>query len=149
MANVGASHAEVVRKQQRRRIIFGIVLASIGIHVAAGIVAGIVIIARFLAEPTAEFKVTKDIRLPVQDREHRMNMAAFDGMAPKPSFTDKLQSLRPSPLTLPEVPKMSMGELLPLDPAEILADQVTTLTGTAGLGSDLAPGVVGSGGTGK
>jgi hypothetical protein len=148
MATVVASHAEVSRKQQRRRIIFVIVLASVGIHVAAGIIAGIVIIARFLAEPAAEFKVTKDIRLPVQDREHRMNMAAFDGMAPKPSFTDKLQSLRPGPLALPEVPKMPVDELLPLDPAEILADQVATLTGTAGLGSGLAAGVAGNRGSG-
>jgi hypothetical protein len=42
-----------------------IVLASVGIHVAAGIIAGIVIIARFFAEPAAEFKVTQDIRVPV------------------------------------------------------------------------------------
>jgi hypothetical protein len=86
---------EVFRKQQRRRMIFIVVLASVGIHVIAGIVAGIIIVARFLAEPPAEFKVAKDIRLPVQDREHKMNMAAFDGMAPKPSL-DKLQSLRPA-----------------------------------------------------
>ena len=148
MATVVASPSEVFRKQQRRRVVFMIVLASVGIHVAVGIIAGIVIIARFLAEPAAEFKVTKDIRVPVQDREHRMNMAAFDGMAAKPSFTDKLQSLRPGPLPLPEVPKVPMDQLLPLDPAEILADQVATLTSTAGLGSGLAPGAAGSGGTG-
>lgn len=142
-----ASASEVFRKQQRRRMIIVVVLASVGIHVIAGIVAGIIIVARFLAEPPAEFKVTKDIRLPVQDREHKMNMAAFDGMAPKPSFTDKLQSLRPSPLALPELPKISMDQLLPLDPAEILADQVAALAGSDGLGSGLAPGAAGTSGT--
>ena len=146
MGAIVVSSPEIVRQQQRRRMIVIVVLASVGIHVAAGIIAGIVIIARFLAEPAAEFTVTKDIRVPVQDREHRMNMAAFDGMAPKPSFTDKLQSLRPAPLALPELPKVPMDQLLPLDPAEILADQVATLTGTAGLGSGLAPGATGSGG---
>jgi hypothetical protein len=148
MAAIVASNPETVRQEQRRRIVLVVVLASVGIHVAAGIIAGIVIIARFLAEPAAEFTVTKDIRVPVQDREHSMNMAAFDGMAPKPSFTDKLQSLRPGPLALPEVPKLPLDELLPLDPAEILADQVATLTGTAGLGSGMAAGVVGGGGPG-
>ena len=146
MASTVAFGPEILRKQQRRRIIFMVVLASLGIHVVAGIVAGIVIIARFFAEPSAEFTVTKDIRIPAQDREHRMNMAAFDGMAPKPSFTDKLQSLRPGPISLPELPKVPMDQLLPLDPAEILADQVTTLAGTAGLGSGIAPGAAGSGG---
>ena len=149
MTTIVASNPEIVRQQQRRRIIFAVVLASVGIHVAAGIIAGIVIIARFFAEPAAEFTVTKDIRVPVQDREHKMNMAAFDGMAPKPSFTDKLQSLRPGPIALPEIPKVPMDQLLPLDPAEILADQVATLTGTAGLGSGVAPGVAGSGGPAK
>ncbi len=146
MAAIVASDPEIVRQQQRRRIIFAVVLASVGIHVAAGIIAGIVIIARFFAEPSAEFTVTKDIRVPVQDREHKMNMAAFDGMASKPSFTDKLQSLRPGPIALPEIPKVPLDQLLPLDPAEILADQVATLTGTAGLGSGVAPGAAGSGG---
>jgi hypothetical protein len=148
VAAIVASNPETVRQEQRRRIVLVVVLASVGIHVAAGIIAGIVIIARFLAEPVAEFTLTKDIRVPVQDREHSMNMAAFDGMAPKPSFTDKLQSLRPGPLALPEVPKLPLDELLPLDPAEILADQVATLTGTAGLGSGMAAGVVGGGGPG-
>lgn len=142
-----ASASEAFRKQQRKRIILAVVLASVGIHVIAAIVAGIVIVARFLTEPQAEFKVTKDIRIPVQDREHQMNMAAFDGMAPKPSFTDKLQSLRPGPLALPELPKVPMDQLLPLDPAEILADQVAALAGSDGLGSGLAPGAAGTGGT--
>ena len=145
-ATVGSA-SEAFRKQQRKRIILAVVLASVGIHVIAAIVAGIVIVARFLAEPPAEFKVTKDIRIPVQDRDHKMNMAAFDGMAPKPSFTDKLQSLRPGPLALPELPKVPIGQLLPLDPAEILADQVAALAGSDGIGSGLAPGAAGAGGT--
>jgi hypothetical protein len=142
-----ASASEILRKQQRKRLILIVVLASVGIHVIAGIVAGIIIVARFLAEPPAEFKVTKDIRIPAQDREHKMNMAAFDGMAPQPSFTDKLQSLRPGPLALPELPEVPIDQLLPLDPAEILADQVAALAGSAGLGSGIAPGAMGAAGT--
>ncbi|HEY5813908.1 MAG TPA: hypothetical protein VIT23_14785, partial [Terrimicrobiaceae bacterium] len=146
-STVGAV-SEIFRKQQRKRLILMVVAASIGVHLVAGTIAGIVIVARFLTAPPAEFKLTKDIRIAAQDREHKMNMAAFDGMAAKPSFTDKLQSLRPSPLALPELPKVPMDQLLPLDPAEILADQVTALSGSAGLGSGIGSGVAGSGGTG-
>jgi hypothetical protein len=139
--------AEIVRLQHRRRIILTVVLVSVGIHVIAAIVAGIVIVARYLAEPPVEFKVPKDIRIPAEEREHKMNMAAFDGMAPKPSFTDKMQSLRPAALALPELPRIPMDQLLPLDPAEILTDAVAALTGPGGAGSGIGPGAGGGGGS--
>ncbi|HEY5706393.1 MAG TPA: hypothetical protein VIS96_12540 [Terrimicrobiaceae bacterium] len=142
-----AISSETVRLRHRRRIIMTVVLASIGIHVIAAVVAGIVIVARYLAEPPAEFKAAKDIRLPAEEREHKMNMAAFDGMAPKPSFTDKLQSLRPADLALPELPRAPMDQLLPLDPAEILTDQVAALTGPGGPGSGIGLGAGGAGGS--
>ena len=138
--------ARTLRLQERRRIILTVVLVSVGVHAIAAIVAGIVIVARYLAEPPAEFKVAKDIRLPAEEREHKMNMAAFDGMAPKPSFTDKLQSLRPAALALPELPRIPIDQLLPLDPAEILTDEVAALTGPGGPGSAIAVGAGGVGG---
>ena len=138
--------ARTLRLQQRRRIILTVVLVSVGVHAIAAIVAGIVIVARYLAAPPAEFKVAKDIRLPAEEREHKMNMAAFDGMAPKPSFTDKLQSLRPAALALPELPRIPIDQLLPLDPAEILTDEVAALTGPGGPGSAIAVGAGGVGG---
>ena len=61
-------------------------------------------------------------------------------------FTDKLQSLRPGPLALPELPAVPMDQLLPLNPAEILADEVAALTGAAGVGSGIASGAAGIGG---
>jgi hypothetical protein len=143
---VSGAITEALRIQQRRRIILTVVLVSVGVHAVAAIVAGIVIVARFLAEPPAEFKVSKDVRLPAEEREHRMNMAAFDGMAPKPSFTDKMQSLRPAALALPEVPTIPIDQLLPLDPAEILTDEVAALTGPGGPGSAAALGAGGVGG---
>ena len=141
------SRAETVRLQHRKRVILTVILISVGIHVIVGIIAGIVIVARYLTEPAAEFKVTKDIRIPAEEREHKMNMAAFDGMAPKPSFTDKMQSLRPAALALPELPRIPMDQMLPLDPAEILADQVAALTGPGGAGSGIGLGAGGGGGS--
>jgi hypothetical protein len=140
------STARSRRWHQRKRIVLTVALVSVGVHIVAAIVAGIVIVARYLTEPPAEFKVMKDIRLPVQEREHKMNMAAFDGLASKPSFTDKLQTLRPAALALPELPAVPVGQMLPLDPAEMLADQVATLMGPGGAGSGIGMGAAGGGG---
>jgi hypothetical protein len=136
------------QKKRIRRIIITVILVSIGIHVAAGIIAGVVIVARYLAEPPAEFKATRDIRLPAKQREHKMNMAAFDGMTPKPSFNDRMQSIRPAAFALPELPKMPMDQMLPLDPSAIVSDQVSSLVGTAGTGGGGGDGSGGLGGTG-
>lgn len=136
------------QKKRIRRIIITVILISVGIHIAAGIVAGVVIVARYLTEPPAEFKATRDIRLPAKQREHKMNMASFDGMAPKPSFNDKMQSIRPTAFALPELPKMDMDQMLPLDPGEIVSDQASSLAGTGGLGNGIGTGGSGGGGFG-
>ena len=136
------------QKKRIRRIVIAVVLISLGVHVAAGIVAGVVIVARYLTDPPAEFKATRDIRLPAKQREHKMNMASFDGMASKPSFNDKMRSIRPTAFALPELPKMDMDQMLPLDPSEIVSDQVSSLAGTGGLGNGLGTGGSGGGGAG-
>ena len=136
------------QRKRIRRVVIAVILISLGIHIVAGLVAGAVIVARYLTEPPAEFKATRDIRLPAKQREHRMNMAALDAMATKPSFNDKMQSLRPAAFALPELPKMDMDQMLPLDPSEIVSDQVASLVGTGGLGSGLGVGGSGGGGFG-
>lgn len=134
-------------RARRRRLILVILLIVVGLHVLAGIVAGIFVVARYIFPPPATFEVKRDLRLPAKQREHRMNMAAFDAMTPKPSFTDKMQSLRPAPFALPDLPKVPLDQMLPLDPAALVSDQVTALAGTAGFGSGGA-GVSGLGGLG-
>ncbi len=135
-------------KSRRRRLIIAIVLVALAVHVIGGIGAGVWVIARYIFPPPATFEVKKDIRLPAKQREHRMNMAAFDAMTPKPTFNDKMQSLRPAPFSLPELPKMPMDQMVPLDPSAIVSDQVSSLVGTAGSGGG-GTGGGGLGGTGS
>ena len=139
---------EIERKKRRRRVIVSVITISVAIHAVAGIIAGIVIVARYLTPPPAEFKAVKTVQLAAQEREHKMNMASFDGAAPKPSFNDKIQSIRPTAFALPDLPKVPLDQMLPLDPSAIVSDQVASLTGTAGLGSGTGTGVGGMGGTG-
>lgn len=135
-------------KKRRRNLIVTIIIAVVVLHVVFGLVAGVLVIAKYIFPPPATFVVKKDIRLPAKQREHKMNMAAFDAMTPKPSFNDKMQSLRPAPFSLPELPKMPMDQTLPLDPSAIISDQVSSLVGTAGQGGGGA-GAGGLGGTGS
>ncbi len=134
-------------KSRRRRLIIGILLGVVAIHVAAGIIAGAVVVAKYFFPPAASFEVKRDIRLPAKQREHRMNMAAFDALTPKPTFNDKMQSLRPTAFSLPDLPKLPLDQMLPLDPSEIVSDQVASLSGAAGLGTG-GTGLKGGGGLG-
>lgn len=148
MAGIEAFLDEAAQtRRRRRRLIVTILLVVVGLHVLGGIVAGALVVARYIFPPPATFEIKKDIRLPAKQREHKMNMAAFDAMTPKPTFNDKLQSLRPAPFALPELPKLPMDQMLPLDPSAIVSDQVSSLVGTAGLGGG-GDGAGGLGGTG-
>ncbi len=136
------------QKKRRRNLIVTILLAVVAIHALAGLGAGLFVVARYFMSPPAQFEVKKDIRLPAKEREHKMNMAEFDAMTPKPSFNDKMASTRPTDFALPELPKIPMDQMLPLDPGAIVSDAVSSLVGTSGLGGG-GQGAGGLGGTGE
>ncbi len=139
---------DVQQRKRLRKLVVKIILIVIALHVGFGVIAGILVVARYLLPPPATFEIQKDIRLPAKEREHKMNMAEFDAMTPKPSFNDRLQSLRPSDFALPELPKVPMDQMLPLDPSAIVSDQVSSMVGTAGMG-DGGDGGSGMGGGGN
>jgi hypothetical protein len=138
-----------VRTTRRRRLIGSIIFGSVVAHVILLVVFGIWIVAKQFQDPEATFDVVQKIKIPVQTPEHRMNMAQHEAMTPKPSFTDKLVSTRPAEIALPELPQVDMDQILPLDPSELVTDQLTTLAGTAGLGSGQGSGQLGGGGKGS
>lgn len=136
-------------KKQRRGLIGSVILGAILVHAIGLFVAGLFIVARYFAEPQATFEVPREIRIPVQSREHKMTMARHEAVAPKPTFNDRLVSTRPTNLALPEMPKIDLNQLLPLDPGEIISDQINSLVGSSGLGSGVGSGSLGSGGVGN
>jgi len=135
-------------KNKTRQVVILIILVSVGLHVGAAIVAGIFIVARYFREPVVEFKATKDVRLPAKKREAKMNMASLDAIAPKPTFTDRMQSSRPTAFSLPEMPSMPMDQMIPLDPAQLVSDQISSLANVSALGSGSGTGETGGGGFG-
>lgn len=132
----------------RRRLVVTIILISIGIHAAAAIVAGIVVVARYFAEAPAEFKTTKDVRIPAKKREAKMNMASLDAIAPKPTFSDKMQSSRPTAFSLPDIPNLPLDQMLPLDPSQLISDQMASLSNVEAMGSGSGTASAGAGGFG-
>ncbi len=136
---------------RHRGIKFTVILIAIGIHALALFLAGIYVVVRYFAEPKALFTMpAKEFRIPVQTREHKMTVAKNEAMAPKPSFNDRLVSTRPTAFSLPEMPKINMEQLLPLDPSEIVSDQINGMVGGSGLGSGSGTGSgLGSGGMGS
>ena len=135
-------------KKRRLRMVLSILIGVVLLHVAAGLVAGIFIVAKYIFPPPANFVVKKDVRLPAKKREHKMNMAAFDAMAPKPTLSDKMQSTRPTAFSLPDVPDMPLDQMLPLDPSQLVADQMASLSNTEALGAVSGAAAAGSGGFG-
>ncbi len=135
-------------KKRRIRMVVSIIIGVILLHVAAGVVAGVFIVARYIFPPPANFVVKKDIRLPAKKREQKMNMAAVDAIAPKPTLSDKMQSSRPTAFSLPDVPDMPLDQMLPLDPSQLLADNMSSMSNSEALGSASGAGAAGGGGFG-
>ncbi|MBJ7258320.1 MAG: hypothetical protein JHD33_02190, partial [Chthoniobacterales bacterium] len=120
---------QVAARLRRRRLIISVLVVSLAIHVAGGIGAGIWIVARFFLPPTATFEVKKEIRIAAEEREHRMNMAEFDAGQPKPSFTDKMSTARPTEFALPDLPVIPVDTATTVDPSDIVSDQLAGLGG--------------------
>lgn len=135
---------------QRRGLIVSILIGSVGVHAVGLVLFGLLQIAAYFKEPEATFTVeAKRITIPAPTREHRMNMAQHMAMAPKPVFREKLISIRPTAFALPDLPKMPIDQMVPLDPAELVSDQVESLAGAAGLGLGRGMGLKGGDGKGK
>ncbi len=135
---------------KQRGLIATIIIGTVLIHVGALVLFGLWVVARQFSKPEAVFEVKQTLKVPIQKTpEHRMNTAAHEAAAPKPVFQDKLISTRPAKFALPDIPKLDLKQMLPLDPSELVSDQVTSLVGTAGFGLGGGAGLSGSGGLGK
>lgn len=136
--------------KRRRRLIVSVIIGSIIVHLIGLAAFGIWVVAQYFQDPPAEFIVQKkSLIIPPKTPEHKMNMAKHEAMTPKPTFSDKIISTRPMKFSLPDLPKVPVEQMLPLDPSDLISDQVNSLVGKAGMGSGLGSGKSGGGGTGS
>ncbi|MFN0129433.1 MAG: hypothetical protein ACKV19_22435 [Verrucomicrobiales bacterium] len=139
---------ETRERARRRGVVSAVILVAVVVHGVGLVIAAVVVVARIFSEPEATFEVAKEYRIPVKTREHRMAMARHEAVAPRPTFSDRLVSLRPTPFALPEMPVLDLNQILPLDASGLVSDHVGSLVGSAGWGSGLGSGGLGGGGTG-
>ena len=104
-----------------RKSIAGAVVASIVIHGVLAVIAGVWVIATYFKSEPPKFVAPPlpKIKVQPQTKQHRMNLAAYAGLAAKPTFKARLVSLRPTAFSLPEAPKVSIDNLLTPDPSAI------------------------------
>ena len=91
----------------------------------------------------------KRVQLPAQLREQAISNARHDAAAPRPSFSQRLASKAPAPVTVPAMPEVDLQQMLPLDPSELVSDQISGMIGASGYGRGTGRGPGGGGGTGK
>ncbi|MDF1826113.1 MAG: hypothetical protein P1U68_15815 [Verrucomicrobiales bacterium] len=140
---------EETARSNRRAMIGSIIIGSIAVHAVALVLFGLWTVAKHFSRPEARFEMKKVVKIPPKTPEHKMNVARHEAMAPRPTFNDKLVSTRPTEFALPEMPEVNLDQMLPLDPSELISDQVNGLVGSAALGSGLGQGLSGAGGTGE
>ena len=127
----------------------GGLLVSIAVHGALVGLAVLVVVSRyFQPEEEAVFTPAPRVQLPAQIREHRMNVAKHDSMAPRPSYSRRLAADGPSAIQVPEMPDVDLQQMLPLDPSEMVSDQIAGLIGSSGYGTGTGRGLSGAGGSG-
>ncbi|MFK7851428.1 MAG: hypothetical protein AB8D78_10660 [Akkermansiaceae bacterium] len=136
------------RRKNSRKSVGAALIASVVIHLVIGIIGGVWIIATYINKEETKFVAppTPKIKIPPQTRQHRMNLAAHEALASKPTFQKRLVSLRETAFALPEAPAVNVDNMLTPDPAAIASNIISGLANTAGSGAGMGQG--GSGGNG-
>lgn len=144
-----AERAEAVRESRG----LGSLAVSVLLHAAMILLAVLWVVKRiFLAPEETVFEPpAKRVHLPAQIREQRMSVARHDAMAPRPSYSQRVAASVPSAgaVRVPQMPEMNLSKMLPLDPSELVSDQISGLIGAAGYGRGTGRGLSGGGGTGS
>jgi hypothetical protein len=130
-------------------------LGTLGISIIfhALIIAGAVVfvVSEILIKaPEPEFTAPeKRVQLPAQLREQALSNAKHDAAAPRPSYSQRMASKAPGPVAVPAMPDVDLKQMLPLDPSELVSDQISGMIGASGYGRGTGRGLGGGGGTGK
>jgi hypothetical protein len=127
----------------------GGLLISLAVHAALLSLTLLVVVSRYL-QPAEDpvFTPTQRVLLPAQIREHRMNAARHDASAPRPSYSPRITGSSPSPIAIPPTPEVNVQQMLPLNPSQMVSDQIASLIGSAGEGAGTGQGLSGGAGTG-
>lgn len=152
MANALSSLVELEREKKaaaENRKTLAMAMGIAGAIMVLGVIcAGVFVLVRLLEPPPATFVAKPPVAIPPKILEQKMATAEMEALSAKPTFDDKMASMRPTDFALPDVPPMPMEDMMPLDPSTIVSDSVTSLVGQAGAGMGAGGGLGGAGGFG-
>lgn len=135
-------------KQNLKRLSIMVVIIVVGAHLLAGFLATIWVVASYLIKPEAQFTSVKKIDMKPENRLHRETMQELAKLKPKPVLSNRIQSLKPGAIVLPNLPKAPVNAALPIDMSVTDASQFDGFgqTGTSTTGAEAGGGFFGTSG---
>ncbi len=139
--SAAAKISEFLGKSNNRRIVAGVLLVSLGVHLLAGLGAAIWVIARHFEKPEAIFESRRVVTLTPKIIDPKMASAEFEAAMSKPALDQKIASVREADFALPDVPKLDVQTKVDFDPSLLANSQIDA----AALGFGAATGGGGGG----
>jgi hypothetical protein len=124
-----------VKDPKRRKTILLVLTVSLAIHAFAAVGAAVWVVVKYFNPPPATFVSKPPIKIPPKIQEQKMAAAEFESMSARPSFDDRMSSTRATDFALPDLPKISTEDMIPLDPNSLVSDQISSLISGSGSGS--------------
>lgn len=132
------------REEKRRlRLLWIILLASLGVHVVAGLIFGSIVVFRHIFKKETTFEAPPEIVRTIDPRkiEHKVKVREQQQSSGRPQVQPRLAANKVSQISLPEIDIQSAPV------KDMLQDRITQNFATAGVGTGLGTGA-GSGGLG-
>ncbi len=145
MAANSSNLSAFLGKSNNRKIIVGVVVISIAVHLLGGIGAAVWIVAQYFQEPQAVFESRKIVAIPPKIIDPKLASAEFEAAMSKPTMDLKMMSLRETEFALPDVPMAPAEDTTEFDPSALIESQVDASAIGFGAGAGSGGGGSGSG----
>jgi hypothetical protein len=126
-ASVLVSEERARFRRRVRKVSILVVLIVVGAHLLVGFGAAVWVVARYFEKPKAQFTAVNQVEMKPEETKHRLAMAKVESMQQKKVYNNRIQSLKPSALVLPELPNIPVDTAVPIDTSTV---QTTNLEGT-------------------
>lgn len=145
-----ASATREAGKASDARRSMGSLMVSVLLHAGLIGLAVVLVVSRYYVRPpeTVFTPPPRVVKLPAQIREQALSAAKHDAAAPRPGYGKRVAASVPSPVAVPKMPEVNLGQMLPLDPGELVSDQIAGMIGASGYGRGTGTGLAGGGGAG-
>lgn len=129
--------------KRNRRIVVGVIVISVVVHLLGGIGAAIWIVARYFDKPEAVFESRPVVTLQPKIIDPKLAAAEFEAAASKPTLDATIASVRETEFALPDIPQTPVDQKVEFDPSALVDSQIDAAA--SGFGSGAGGGGGGAG----